>query len=199
MTACRLRLTLAAIALAVTCGCGAESEAQTAAGRLAAALSEPDAAALRELVGSESTAGRTDLLTDEVVAENAFAGHRVDIAADTDRFNGYGTFTLTSPDAPGTEVTVQQRLTETRTPAGLETVAVSLGRTVDTLLVNDHRIEVVGDARKPDPGRAGPRRSTFLPARGPSTCRRTRTPTPSRRPSRCATRAHPTPSCCARS
>ena len=160
MTARAARLTLTAALLTLTAGCfgGSDTEARAAAEQLAGALAEPDAAAVRELVGAEDSTGRTDLLTDAVVAENAFAGRDVEIDADIERFNGYGTFTLTSPDVPDRQVQVQQRLTETRTPRGLETVTIGSRRPLRTLLVNDHRIDL---AEEPD--QDGPAPSFYLP------------------------------------
>lgn len=138
------RLAGAGLLALTTAGCagGADTEARGAVERLVDALVEPDAGALRALVESDSDARSTDLLTDEIVADNALAGRQVEIDADIDRFNGYGTFTVTSPEERAVELSVDLRLTATSTTGALPGVALRIDPGYSTLLVNGHRVRL---------------------------------------------------------
>lgn len=136
----------AAVAFVVSVsGCsadGADTPAGTAFQQLAAALITPDAAALRGLVEDATRVVRTELIVTDVVADNALAGKRVEIAADVSRINGYGTFTITSPEVPGRRLPVTNRLTDARTPGALRAVDVRADRELSALVVGEHRVPV---------------------------------------------------------
>lgn len=137
---------LVAVAILVVAASGCSGVTDTAAGaaaqQLADALTIPDAAALKILVEDDTSAGRTDLLVAEVVADNAVAGKQVEIAADVSRINGFGTFTITSRDVPGLRLPVANRLTKTRTPGALRTVDIRADRELSVLTVNGHPVPV---------------------------------------------------------
>ena len=116
--------------------------AREAVQQLAGALTTPDAATLKTLIKKRTNSARSDLLTDEVVADNALAGKRVEITEDIDRWNNWAQFEIRTPDVPSPWLLVGIDFDQTSTPGALRTVEIEADRDISEIEVNGHRVSL---------------------------------------------------------